>query len=219
MMVDVFPLVVKSAMVPGVLILKRHGPLPVLGIVTMILWHLIGSKPWRENTRPGRHNVSSRMRRGRERCRVRHTGRRADRFKRHAIPLRGMHSRVEAHVDGNRAWRPLGHGGSRRWTWTWDARFRREWVCRIVGCHGGGRVEQEAFGHCGGLTGLIERSRRRAGVREGIACRMPLGGEAMIARWAGSQLLGHVCVPLARLWNLCRGVKVVSCPVGASGRR
>ncbi len=214
-----FPLMIKSAMLAWILIRKRHGSLPVLGIVAMILGHLIGSILWRENARPRRHNVSTRMRRGREPCRICDTGWWADRFKGHVVPLRRMHSRVEVHVDGSRAWRPLSQDGGRRWVRTGNARFRREWVCSIVGCHGGSRVEQELFGHWGGLTGLIEGSRRRAGVRERVACRMPIGGKAMIARWAGSQLTDHVCVPLARLWNLCRAVEGVSCPVGASGRR
>lgn len=47
--VEVFPLTVKPAMLPWILILKRHGSLPVLGIVTMILGHLKGSILWREN--------------------------------------------------------------------------------------------------------------------------------------------------------------------------
>jgi hypothetical protein len=71
--VDVFPLGLRSAMVSSIIILKGHGPLPLLRIVAMVVRHLVGSKLWRENTRPGRNDVSSRMRRRRQWCRMRDT--------------------------------------------------------------------------------------------------------------------------------------------------
>jgi hypothetical protein len=63
MVVDVFPLVLRSAMVCSIIILKGHGPLPLLRIVAMVIRHLVGSKLLRENAWAGRNNVSSRMRR------------------------------------------------------------------------------------------------------------------------------------------------------------
>lgn len=70
MVVDVFPLVLRSAMVCSIIILKGHGPLPLLRIVAMVIRHLVGSKLWRENAWAGRNNVSSRMRRRRQWGRV-----------------------------------------------------------------------------------------------------------------------------------------------------
>jgi hypothetical protein len=47
MVFGVFHLVIKSAMLPWILMLKRHGSLPVLGVVTMIL--IKESIFWQEN--------------------------------------------------------------------------------------------------------------------------------------------------------------------------